>query len=64
MEIFGIVGWKNTGNTGLMERLVKEITTRGLTVSTIKHAHHYFDVDQPTATAIALMGRPRFCWLP
>ncbi|MDJ0629025.1 MAG: molybdopterin-guanine dinucleotide biosynthesis protein B [Rhodobacter sp.] len=30
-----------------MERLVAEITDRGLTVSTIKHAHHSFDVDQP-----------------
>lgn len=45
MRIFGIVGYKNTGKTGLMERLVTEITGRGLTVSTIKHAHHSFDVD-------------------
>jgi molybdopterin-guanine dinucleotide biosynthesis protein MobB len=47
MEIFGIVGWKNSGKTGLMERLVAEIAGRGLTVSTVKHAHHSFDVDQP-----------------
>ncbi len=47
MEIFGIVGWKNSGKTGLMERLVAEISGRGLRVSTIKHAHHSFDVDQP-----------------
>ncbi len=47
MEIFGVVGWKNTGKTGLMERLVAEITSRGLSVSTIKHAHHTFDIDQP-----------------
>ncbi|MCP3971218.1 MAG: molybdopterin-guanine dinucleotide biosynthesis protein B [Rhodobacteraceae bacterium] len=47
MEIFGITGWKNTGKTGLMERLVAEISGRGFTVSTIKHAHHTFDVDQP-----------------
>ena len=46
-QVFGIVGWKNTGKTGLMERLVTEIAGRGLTVSTIKHAHHRFDVDQP-----------------
>ena len=45
MKVFGIVGYKNTGKTGLMERLVTEITNRGLTVSTIKHAHHNFDVD-------------------
>ena len=47
MEVFGVVGWKNTGKTGLMERLVAEITSRGLTVSTIKHAHHSVDLDRP-----------------
>ncbi len=46
MRVYGVVGWKNAGKTGLMERLVSEITGRGLTVSTIKHAHHSFDVDQ------------------
>ncbi len=47
MKVWGIVGWKNSGKTGLMERLVAEFTARGLAVSTIKHAHHAFDVDQP-----------------
>lgn len=45
MNIYGVVGWKNAGKTGLMERLVNEMTARGLSVSTIKHAHHSFDVD-------------------
>ena len=47
MRVYGITGWKNSGKTGLMERLVEEYCYRGLTVSTIKHAHHSFDVDQP-----------------
>lgn len=47
MRIYGIVGYKNAGKTGLMERLVTEISARGFTVSTLKHAHHVFDVDQP-----------------
>ncbi|WP_299648097.1 molybdopterin-guanine dinucleotide biosynthesis protein B [uncultured Tateyamaria sp.] len=47
MKIYGVVGWKNAGKTGLMERLVTEITGRGHTVSTVKHAHHTFDVDHP-----------------
>lgn len=47
MRVYGIVGWKNAGKTGLMERLVAEICNRGLTVSTVKHAHHVFDVDHP-----------------
>lgn len=47
MKIYGIVGYKNAGKTGLMERLVTEITGRGISVSTLKHAHHTFDVDHP-----------------
>jgi len=47
MKIYGVTGWKNSGKTGLMERLVAEITGRGVSVSTVKHAHHSFDVDQP-----------------
>ncbi len=47
MNIFGVVGYKNAGKTGLMERLVTEITGRGYSVSTLKHAHHSFDVDHP-----------------
>ena len=47
MNIYGVVGFKNAGKTGLMERLVSEFTARGYSVSTIKHAHHRFDVDQP-----------------
>lgn len=47
MKIYGVTGWKNAGKTGLMERLVQEITERGFAVSTIKHAHHEADVDQP-----------------
>ncbi|MEN8892746.1 molybdopterin-guanine dinucleotide biosynthesis protein B [Planktotalea arctica] len=47
MNIYGVVGWKNAGKTGLMERLVSEISSRGFSVSTVKHAHHSFDVDHP-----------------
>ena len=47
MKIYGVIGWKNAGKTSLMERLVAEIRARGHTVSTIKHAHHAFDLDHP-----------------
>ncbi len=47
MKVYGVIGWKNAGKTGLMERLVAEITARGLTVSTVKHVHHDVDLDQP-----------------
>lgn len=47
MRVMGVTGWKNCGKTGLMERLVAEIAGRGFSVSTLKHAHHAVDVDQP-----------------
>lgn len=47
MRVYGVTGWKNTGKTGLVERLVTEITARGFSVSTLKHAHHATEIDQP-----------------
>lgn len=44
-RVFGITGWKNSGKTTLTERLVAELVRRGRTVSTVKHAHHTFDID-------------------
>jgi len=48
-KIFGIIGWKNSGKTTLTERLVTELTRRGWRVSTVKHAHHGFDIDREGA---------------
>ena len=45
--VFGVTGWKNSGKTTLVTRLVAEFTRRGLKVSTVKHAHHAFDIDKP-----------------
>lgn len=45
MKLYGVTGWKNAGKTTLVERLVTEIAGRGFSVSTLKHAHHAFDVD-------------------
>ncbi len=47
MKLFGVVGWKNSGKTTLVAGLVTELKSRGFTVSTMKHAHHAFDLDQP-----------------
>ncbi len=44
-RVFGIIGWKNTGKTHLVERLVTALVKRGYRVATIKHAHHSFDID-------------------
>lgn len=43
--VFGVIGWKNSGKTTLMTRLVAEFTRRGYSVSAMKHAHHSFDID-------------------
>jgi molybdopterin-guanine dinucleotide biosynthesis adapter protein len=45
-QVLGITGWKNSGKTTLTERLVAELTRRGWKVSTVKHAHHDFDIDR------------------
>jgi molybdopterin-guanine dinucleotide biosynthesis adapter protein len=47
MRIFGLAGWSGSGKTTLMTALIPEFVGRGITVSTIKHAHHAFDIDQP-----------------
>jgi molybdopterin-guanine dinucleotide biosynthesis protein B len=47
MRIFGLAGWSGSGKTTLMTALIPELVDRGVTVSTLKHAHHAFDVDQP-----------------
>jgi molybdopterin-guanine dinucleotide biosynthesis protein B len=47
MRVFGIAGWSGSGKTTLVVALLPELIRRGLTVSTLKHAHHAFDVDQP-----------------
>lgn len=47
MKVIGIVGWSGSGKTTLVIRLLPELIGRGLSVSTVKHAHHAFDVDQP-----------------
>ena len=46
VKLLGIVGFKNAGKTTLTERLVSELTARGYRISTVKHAHHAFDIDQ------------------
>jgi molybdopterin-guanine dinucleotide biosynthesis adapter protein len=47
MKILGLGGWSGAGKTTLLSKLIPELTRRGVTVSTMKHAHHGFDVDQP-----------------
>ncbi|WP_151115327.1 molybdopterin-guanine dinucleotide biosynthesis protein B [Hypericibacter adhaerens] len=47
MKVMGLAGWSGSGKTTLMMRLLPELIGRGLTVSTMKHAHHSFDIDQP-----------------
>lgn len=47
MRVFGLAGWSGSGKTTLVTRLLPALLQRGISVSTIKHAHHAFDVDQP-----------------
>jgi molybdopterin-guanine dinucleotide biosynthesis protein B len=47
MKIFGLAGWSGSGKTTLAIKLIPALVARGVSVSTIKHAHHSFDVDHP-----------------
>lgn len=70
LGIFGVTGWKNSGKTRMVANLVGEFTARGLKVSTVKHAHHTFDIDQEGrdswqhrqagASEVALVSRNRW----
>jgi molybdopterin-guanine dinucleotide biosynthesis protein B len=46
-KIFGLAGWSGSGKTTLLCTLIPALIARGVTVSTIKHAHHTFDIDKP-----------------
>jgi molybdopterin-guanine dinucleotide biosynthesis adapter protein len=47
MRIIGLAGWSGSGKTTLLAKVIPRLVARGLEVSTLKHAHHAFDVDQP-----------------
>jgi molybdopterin-guanine dinucleotide biosynthesis protein MobB len=47
MKVFGIAGWSGGGKTTLLAKLIPALVKRGVSVSTIKHAHHAFDIDKP-----------------
>lgn len=47
IKIFGLAGWSGSGKTTLTARLLPALIGQGLSVSTMKHAHHNFDIDQP-----------------
>jgi molybdopterin-guanine dinucleotide biosynthesis protein B len=47
MRIIGLAGWSGSGKTTLITKLIPRLTARGISVSTLKHAHHGFDLDQP-----------------
>src|SRR3954468_18798892 len=47
MRIIGLAGWSGSGKTTLLARAIPLLVARGLRVSTLKHAHHSFDLDQP-----------------
>lgn len=70
MRIIGVAGFKNAGKTTLVEKLVTELTKRGRRVSTVKHAHHDFDIDhegrdsfrhrKAGASEVAVISRTRW----
>jgi molybdopterin-guanine dinucleotide biosynthesis protein B len=69
-KVIGVAGFKNSGKTTLVEKLVAEFTQRGYRISTVKHAHHSFDIDhegrdsfrhrKAGATQVAVVSKSRW----
>ena len=69
-KVIGVAGFKNSGKTTLVEKLVAALTQRGYHVSTVKHAHHSFDIDhegrdsfrhrRAGATEVAVVSQSRW----
>ena len=69
-RVIGVAGFKNSGKTTLVEKLVEQLTQQGFRISTVKHAHHSFDIDHEGrdsfrhraagATEVAVVSRHRF----
>jgi len=47
VRLIGLAGWSGSGKTTLLAKLLPLLIARGRTVSTLKHAHHEFDIDKP-----------------
>jgi molybdopterin-guanine dinucleotide biosynthesis protein B len=47
MKVIGLAGWSGSGKTTLLAKLIPALIARGVKVSTVKHAHHHFDLDKP-----------------
>lgn len=70
VPVFGVTGWKNSGKTTLITRLISELTGRGYRIASVKHAHHSIDIDTPGtdsdrhrkagAREVALVAGPRW----
>ena len=73
MRIIGLAGWSGSGKTTLITKAIPRLIARGVRVSTVKHAHHGFDLDQPGkdsfvhraagATEVAISSAKRFAIL-
>ena len=69
-KVIGVCGFKNSGKTTLVEKLVRHLTEQGFKISTVKHAHHDFDIDhegrdsfrhrKAGATEVAVISQNRF----
>ena len=47
MKTIAVIGWKNSGKTTLVSRLVVHLKKKKFKVGVVKHAHHTFDIDHP-----------------
>ena len=65
MQVLGVAGWSGSGKTTLITRLIGILVGYGITVSTIKHAHHEFDIDKKERTLLSTewLGLMKSWWV-
>lgn len=47
IPLIGFAAFSGTGKTTLLKKLIPALTSKGLNVAVVKHAHHKFDIDIP-----------------
>lgn len=47
LKLLGLAGYSDSGKTTLLEKIIPLLSSHGLRIAVIKHAHHNFEIDKP-----------------
>ncbi len=54
VKTIAVIGWKNSGKTTVVSKLVTILKSKNLKVGVVKHAHHSFDIDKPNTDSFKI----------